>query len=242
MGLRVDATKAVSINDAHQEGVDTSVASNPTVAVIKGLEVHHIFSRNGKGGRRDDGNPLIHSLKNQNGFSITQHWKQQLFNRAKDIILKMPDDLRTYDSCLAVPSSSPFCADVTHLVSATLGIPVHAGSPLRKALVGEVLADLTAAEPKMRPSMRDGYTSQLHTWQRMDPLATCQAKLVDTTIRHLFRLLLPSDDLPDLGGRRILIVDDILSSGSSLLSTRSVLANLSVSMVTGITFLGGLKV
>ena len=85
MGIRVDKTKVVSINDAHEEGVDTSTQNNPAVARLQGLEVHHIFRRNGRGERRDDGNPLIHALKGQRGFSITAYWKGQLFNRARMI-------------------------------------------------------------------------------------------------------------------------------------------------------------
>ena len=35
MGIRVDKTKVVSINDAHEEGVDTSTQNNPAVARLQ---------------------------------------------------------------------------------------------------------------------------------------------------------------------------------------------------------------
>lgn len=238
MGIRVDAAKAVSINDTNEDGVDTSIGGNPTRTIIKGLEIHHIFSRNGKGGRRDDGNPLIHALKAQKGFTITPFWRQQLFGRARAILQKLPEDIKEYDHCLAVPSSSPFCLDVTQLISEVLDVPILAGAPLRKASVGEVLADVAASPPKVRPAMKAAYTSQINTWQKIDPIAICQAKVVNTTIRHLFRFMKPSQHLPDLSERRVIVIDDILSSGSSILSAREFLTNQLGAKVTGITFLG----
>ena len=238
MGIRVDNTFFVSINDAHEEGVDTSIENNPTFAWMQGLEVHHIFRRNGRGGRRDDGNPLIHALKGQRGFSITAHWKGQLFNRARIIIGSMPDELTEFDHCLALPSSSPFCRECAALISETMNVPLMDNAPFRKKLIGEMLADVEAAPMKVKPGKMGSYRSQLNTWQNANPEAVCQAKTVDTSIRPLFRFLAPIDDAPNLAGQRLLVVDDIMSSGSSLLSAREILVNQLDAEVTGITFLG----
>ena len=92
----------------------------------------------------------------------------------------------------------------------------------------------------MKPGMRGNYTTQLNTWQDADPEAICQTKSVDTTIRPLFQFLAPIDGAPDLAGRRIIVIDDIMSSGSSLLSAREILGNRLGAEVVGITFLGPL--
>ena len=240
MGIRVDNTKVVSINDAHEEGVDTSIQNNPTVARLQGLEVHHIFRRNGRGERRDDGNPLNYALKGQRGFSITAYWKGQLLNRARMIIGSMPDCLTEFDQCLELPSSSPFCRECAVLISETMNVPLMNEAPFRKKLIGEMLADVESAPMKVKPGKLGSYKSQLNTWQNANPDAICQAKTVDTAIRPLFRFLAPIDDVPNLAGQRILVVDDIMSSGSSLLSAREILVNQFDAEVTGITFLGRL--
>lgn len=238
MGIMVSEQKAVSLNDSHEDGVDTSVEANPTHSFIKGLHVHHIFSRNGKGKRRDDGNPLIHALKGQKSFTITQHWKSQLFNRAVEILAKMPHELRDFDQCIAVPSSSPFCRECAQLISGALGVPLLEGQTLHKKLIGEVLADIASNPPKVRPGLKNDYTTQLNTWQQADPAAICQAKLVETSIRPLFDFLKPAKDLPELVGKRLILIDDIMSSGSSMLSGRAILANQLGAEVQGVTFLG----
>ena len=230
----------VSINDAHEEGVDTSTQNNPAVARLQGLEVHHIFRRNGRGERRDDGNPLIHALKGQRGFSITAYWKGQLFNRARMIIGSMPDGLTEFDQCLTLPSSSPFCRECAVLISETINVPLMNEAPFRKKLIGEMLADVEAAPMKVKPGKLGSYKSQLNTWQNSNPDAICQAKTVDTAIRPLFRFLAPIDDVSNLAGQRLLVVDDIMSSGSWLLSAREILVTQFDAEVTGITFLGRL--
>ena len=241
MGIRVDNAKVVSINDAHQEGVDTSLENNPTSSVPKGLRVHHIFSRNGKGQRRDDGNPLIHALKQQRGFTVTEHWKSQLCNRGRIIVGSIPEELSGFDYCLAIPSSSAFCGECANLVSGTLGVPVMGEVPFRKKHVGEMLADVAVAPPRMKLGMRDKYTTQLNTWQSADPKAICHAKSVDTSIRSLFQFLTLIDGAPDIANRRLIVVDDIISSGSSLLSAREILVNQLCAEMVGVTFLGPLR-
>ena len=240
MGILVDNAKVVSINDAHQEGVDTSLEKNPTSSVAKGLRVHHIFSRNRKGRRRDDGNPLIHALKRQKGFTITAHWKSQLLNKGRTIVGSMQDELSDFDYCLAIPSSSTFCDECAVLVSETLGVPMLGEALFRKKLIGEMLADVAASPPRMKPSMRVKYTSQLNTWQSADPEVICHAKSVDTSIRAHFQFLKLIDGVPDIAYRRFIVVDDIMSSGSSLLSAREILVNQLGAEAVGVTFLGPL--
>jgi hypothetical protein len=78
MGIEVSPEKAVSLNDEHEKGVDTSVEGNSTRQKLKAIQVLNVFSRNRKGDRRGDGNPLIHPLKGRRGFTITLFWKNQL--------------------------------------------------------------------------------------------------------------------------------------------------------------------
>ncbi|WP_156453493.1 hypothetical protein [Methylobacterium sp. CCH5-D2] len=148
MGIEVSATKVVTVNDAHQNGVDTSVEANPTRGRLKGIRLTHVFSRNRKGGRRDDGNPLMHALKGRRGYSIMPFWEQQLLTRAEHILAKASEDLQGFDHCMPIPSSSAFCARFAALVSAASGAPLLDPSFLCKRQVGELLAEARAAPPQ----------------------------------------------------------------------------------------------
>lgn len=239
MGIEVSATKVVTVNDAHQNGVDTSVEANPTHGRLKGIRLTHIFSRNRKGDRRDDGNPLMHALKGRRGYSIMPFWEQRLLTRAKRILAKVSEDLQGFDHCMPIPSSSPFCARFAALVSAASGAPLLEPSFLCKRQVGELLAEARAAPPKMRPGLKGAFTSQLHAWEQMDPASIYQAKDIDVSLRQFFGAFALTGDPPEVRGTRILVVDDLFASGSSLLAVREILQNQLGAEVACVCFLSG---
>lgn len=238
MGISV-VIKAVSINDTHEEGVNTSVDGNPTRAVFKGIQLNHIFSRSGKTGRKDDGNPLIHALKGRNGFTITTHWKNQLMNRADRILDKMKPNLVGFTHCLPIPSASPFCAEVTQVVANKLEVPVLIPDFFRKKTVAEMLLSLTSSPPHVRPGQRTNYNGQLNSWQAMQGNSICEAKYVEPNIRLLFDFFELLPNATTLKDTRILVVDDIYSSGSSILSVRRILQNQLGAEVAYLSFLSG---
>ena len=239
MGIEVSDKKVVTINDAHQNGVDTSVDANPTGKRFKGMPVLFAFSRNSKGGRRDDGNPLIHALKRRKGFSILPFWENLLLARCKEILVKSKGELQGYDYCVPVPSSSTFCHRFCELVSAASGAPILDSSFIRKKSVGEVLVEGRAALAGVRPGLRRLLTSQLHGWEGTDSKALYQAKEVEVSLRYLFGPFALGDGGVDLTGKRVLIVDDLFASGSSLLSMRQILHDQLGADVAGVCFLSG---
>ena len=238
MGLDVSAAKAVSINDHHENGVNTSIEANPTRSRNGGTLLIHVFSRNGNGSRRDDGNPLIHAMKSRRGFTITAHWRSQVMRRARAILAKVGEDLEGFDYVMPVPSSSEFCAAFASEVAAAAQVPLLDPGFMRKATVGEVLARLAASPPKVRPGLKVTYTSQLHAWQRMDGSAEYQAKEIDVKIRHLVEPFVVHGEPPSLQGKRVLIADDLVASGTSIRSARTLLHGRGA-QVSGITFLSG---
>lgn len=240
MGIEVSATKVVTINDHHEKGVDTSVAGNPTRGKFKGITLLHVFRRNQKGDRKDDGNPLIHALKGRKGYSITAFWKGRLTARARDILTGVAQDLQGFDHCLPMPSASPFCAEFAQMVSAVSGAPILAPTFLRKRTVGELLAEIQVHPPNIKASLKQTFTSQLHAWQGADPNATYQAKDIDVALRQYFSPFTLVGDPPDLKGRKILIVDDVFATGSSLASVREIVQNQLGATVAAVFYLSGL--
>ncbi|USU05586.1 hypothetical protein NF699_02475 [Sphingomonadaceae bacterium OTU29LAMAA1] len=226
MGIEVSAAKAVTINDQHENGVDTSVAGTPYRARFQGMPLLHVFSRNQRGQRRDDGNPLIHALKGRRGFSILPFWKSQLMARAR-LILEAPHaDLEKFDFVLPLPSSSPFCAEFAAMVSDVSGTPILEPTFLRKRTVGEVLAEAKANPPaRMSPRQRSVWGSQMHAWEGTNPDAIFQAKDTEIVLRPFFRAFAVDGEGPDLTQTRVLVVDDIFATGSSLASARDILEN-----------------
>ncbi len=240
MGIEVSATKAVSINDQHENGVDTSVQGNPTLGRLKAIPLIHVFRRNLKGRRQDDdGNPLIHALKGRRGFTITQFWEQQLMTRARRILGEVTEHLQGFDHCMPMPSSSPFCAKFAAEVAEVAGAPLLPPTFLRKKRVGEVLLELAANPPRLRPALRGPYTSQLHAWQGLDAIADYQAKDVPLNLRHLVGPFAIQGTPPNLAGQRILVVDDLFATGSSMLAAREILQNQLSAEVAGVYFLSG---
>jgi len=239
VGIEVSTTSVVTINDTHENGVDTSVGGNPSSRHFKGMPVLYVFSRNSKGGRRDDGNPLIHALKGRRGFSIMPFWQNQLMTRAEHILLKANAALQGFDYCVPVPSSSPFCATFAALVSKVSGAPVLPPTFVSKKSVGTVLAEGQLALNNIRHGLRSVLTSQLHAWEGADHNALYQAKELDLRIRPLFGPFVYDGQGPDLKGKRVLIVDDLFASGSSLLSMRHILQDDLGADVAAVCFLSG---
>lgn len=239
MGIDVGRDKAVSINETHEHGVDTSEDRNPTVSKFHGMFVMHVFRRNQRGTRSDDGNPLIYALKSLKSFSITRHWESWLFRRALAIIAKERDALSAYDLCIPIPSSSPFCERFAAVVSDQLGIDILVPTFIRKRTIGAVLADATANPPKVRRGAADDFKRQLRTWTAVNGEATYQAKDVATSIRTLFKPLETTPEAPDLTGLKVLIVDDLFATGSSLLTMRELLEGLGARQVGALCFLSG---
>lgn len=239
MGIEVSAANVVTINDHHQNGVDTSVEDNPTEGRFKDIPLLYVFSRNKMGPRRDDGNPLVHALKGRKGFSILPFWKNLIMGRAQAILGKAGETLEGFDFVMPMPSSSPFCAEFAAIVSAASGAPILPPDFLRKRQVGELLADTKANPPKLRGRQKTALASQLYTWERMNPEAFYQAKDIDIHLRPFFNAFALDGYAPVIGGKRVLVVDDIFATGSSLASARAILEYQLGAQVSAVFFLSG---
>lgn len=220
MGIDVSATNVVTVNDQHENGVDTSAAGNPTRTRFKGIPVLHVLRRNTRGRRRDDGNPLVHALKGRKGFSIMPHWKGVVMARAQAILAAAAGDLQGFDFVMPMPSSSPFCAEFAALVAVAANAPILEPDFLRKRKVGEMLAEAKASPPSVGKRWRTALASQMHSWEGANPDATYQAKDVDVHLRQFFDAFTLDGDVPNLQDRRILVVDDVFATGSSLSAMR----------------------
>jgi hypothetical protein len=161
--------------------------------------------------------------------------------RADLILEKVQSNLAGFTHCMPIPSSSPFCSEVTDLFANRLELPILQPTFFRKKTVQEMLVGLQAHPPKVRKGQKTAYNGQLNTWQALPGATVCEAKNVDTTIRLLFDFFLLLPGAARLDGQRILIVDDIFSSGSSVLSVREIVCNQLGAEVAYVSFLSGMR-
>jgi hypothetical protein len=143
------------------------------------------------------------------------------------------------DYCLPVPSSSSFCGKFAALVAHVLEKPILDPTFVRKKRLGELLSEIEVNPPKVRPALRTAYTSQLHAWQNNDPFAEYEAKEVDMSLRLLFNMFIREGEAPDIVEKKILIIDDLFATGSSVVSMREILQNQLGARVKSICFLSG---
>lgn len=132
------------------------------------------------------------------------------------------------------------------MVSQISGVPLVDPSFLRKSLVSEVLHDYNQNPPKMKRGQVDKVTSQVNFWSKLPGAATVEVKEVTPiTIRPLFQFFRLSGAvpvlMPPLAGARVMIVDDVMSSGASLYSVRDVLRGLGIVGFSYVAFMGPLR-
>lgn len=227
-------------DDTHQKRVDTSLENNPTSETICDVDVYHVFRRNKTGDKDRDGNPLIYAMKGMNGYGIVPMYRQMFFRRADEIIATIAGKFEA-DFVMPIPSSYGFCGEVAERVSNAMGVPLLASNFILKKTIGEVLAQYGELVPDdLKPKARQEYKSQLAVWRRMDEHRHVSMKEIDNSIRRCFQHLKISDDPPDIAGRKIVVVDDLMSTGTSLISTFELLRSAGAVVSGGVCFLSGL--
>lgn len=241
MGINISATNFVAFDDTHQRRVNTSLDANPTVQMLDDIRVHHIFQRNNDGDLNRDGNPLVKAMKGMDGFRIMPIYRTQFMTRARLIVEGFAGDLEV-DAVLPMPSSYGFSREVAELLSDVTGKELIEPSFLRKRTIGEMLAQYDGNVPDdLNKKRRDLFKHQLGVWQGAAPGQLVSMKRIDPKIRSCFQPLCLTEDVPDLGDRRILIVDDLLATGSSIVGVASLLRDgIGCPTPSAVCFLSGL--
>jgi hypothetical protein len=240
LGINVE-NKFVSIDQSHQDLVDTSDTNNPTKGLIGELFVHYVFRRKKTNTHNGDGNPLVYALKGIKGYKIKPSDLEILYGLADEILSRLVDDLEV-DAVLDVPSSKPLCRLFASRVSGVLGVPLIESSFLRKRTVGEVLNFVDAKFPEItKGSDRKAFKSVLGVLRNSDRENIFQMKDVSRSVRKFFRPFVAIPTTPNLAGRRILLVDDLVSSGTSIMSVAECLRELGASVENGICLLSDLS-
>lgn len=240
MGLNITGDRWVSFDDTHQSRVDTSIESNPIRGRAGDVDLRFVFRRNKTGDLDRDGNPLIYAMKGMNGYRIVPMYRQMFFKRAAVIIEKVAADLHA-DFIMPVPSSYDFCSEFSLFLSEQLAVPHLDSHFLGKRTIQEILAGEIVSPSKI-PNRRTRtlYASQLAAWRKMEPDQHIAMKELDPKIRHFFQPLKIIKKMPSIRNAKILVVDDLMSSGTSIRSAAGALRGQGASVNEGVCFLSGL--
>lgn len=241
MGLNINTDKTVSFDDSHQNRVNTSMVSNPTYKTLGDIHVTHVFRRNKTGDKDRDGNPLIYALKEMKGYRINPEEHAKFFSRAAQIVSKFRDELQA-DYVMPLPSSKPFCREFAQFFSDVTMIDYLAPDFMRKKTVDEVLLEHrdSPVSSGLNKYAKRNYNAQLKAWRGMGGSQLVSMKELDASIRHCFNPLVIDDVPHQIRGSRIVLIDDLMSSGASLISAASLMNSQGFIISRGVCFLSGL--
>lgn len=240
MGLDISSENKITLSDSHQKRVNTSLDDNPSNSKLNELQLIHLLKRIKSNDDDGDGNPLIYALKNMKGYSITAEETEKVFTIAQAILEKSVDRLDA-DYILPLPSNNNVCMKVAKLVSSVLNIDLIICDFIQKKTVGKMLEEYGTELPvDLDGSILKTYKSQLKSWRKMTPGQTVSMKDINVKIRKLFSPLEFTGDIPNLSGHRVILVDDLMSSGSSLISAKNLLLTIDCTTEYGVCLLSPL--
>lgn len=239
MGIDVGADRRVTFNPNHEQRVATDPGRPIPQFKAGAMPVVSVFRRQKSGQDNHDGNPLIFALKHRRGYSIERSDFREILSRGRRIVPAALALLPAYDLVVPLPSSSP----ITRLLGRHVARQPPASAILEcleKATVGGVLA-MAPAPAQVAPKLRRDYTSLLNTWQSLAPNSLVEMKEVRQSLRPLVSPILATAAAAACAGRRVLLIDDIYGTGSSLLSARNALAPFGPAEVSALTLLSRLR-
>jgi hypothetical protein len=245
MGIELDdiedghgrALSYVSINLAHNDGLDMSLAGNPTRSLLNGFPVYSIFRRRRLSTSDADGNPLIYALKEMKKFRIDATNAGLMWDTASKILAQWELPWQP-TSVLALPSRHTTSSDLAAVISDRFGIEQFHSDSICKKSVGEVIAD--AEQFKEAGGVPDAdmseFKKQLGRLSSAPANRTFQMKEIKSVrVRHYFQPWKSTSVAAVPLGRDVLLVDDLVGSGASLLTCARHLEDQGCSVLGGLS-------
>ncbi len=203
------------------------------------IDVTHIFKRNRTGDADRDGNPLIYALKGMKGYRIQDAEKARFMERATQLCRSI--EYIEADMIVAVPSSKPFCVEFARMISAALDVEIFEEAFIAKSTVNDALVQARRSRPDIgNRSVRKSYNRQLAAWEKMSADRLVSMKEIDTKVRGYFKPFVLSRTPEQLIGKRILLIDDLMSSGTSMRTCSRLMVDEGIDARQGLFFLSGI--
>lgn len=229
-------TYDVGVDLSHNDGVDMSLAGNPTVTAVGDLQVFSLFRRRRLSTSEADGNPLIYALKGLNGYAIDEAGKGLMWETAGEIFRAWTCPWKP-THIAAIPSRHSVSVDLASRIAAFLEVEYVPVPLVHKRTVAEVLEE---AEPlkdsdAVPESDLKAFKSQLGRLSTALPGKTFQMKEINVRVRQYFHPWRVSEEAKDFVGHDLLLVDDLIGSGASLSTCAKCLGENGHSIVGGMS-------
>lgn len=233
-GIDVDViAKTVKFTDAHEELVDTSL-SNPTYT-DEGIKVISVFKRKKSSTELiSDGNPLVYALKGKSDWQISSDDAELMWNRVDDILKKIKNE---YDVVVLSPSSNGLVSVFAQRIKEALN---------NIEIIEDCLLKLTKEEIIELSPFKGFSEEELEQMERalkrMDywfEAKHMNKKLLSKLSDNLTKLNPAHNYLHKIYNKRVLLIDDVYSSGSTLKSCNNSLLSLSPSNITNLVMFSG---
>ncbi len=221
MGIDVTKDKRVIYNGSHQNLIVTDIEKNPTTSRKHGLVIRSLFKRRRSKGHKSDGNPLIYALKARSGYSISNRELCKFLPAFYAILHKAPS-AGTYDIIVPLPSSHKINRVVAKRVMRFYPNASLVHNALDKKTIGEVVKgfDLNGISNRHLRREAKQLLGRLHKADQRKLFA--MKEVGNHRLRQHIEPLKVSEDM-DFTGMRVLLTDDLLSSGNTLLSAYNIL-------------------
>ena len=242
-----EATWTVSYNSNHEDNVETSEVTNPTMVSKYGnnVEVWSIFKR--KSGAVDDGNPLVYALKGEGGWHFKSNKdKNAIFSQMEKITKKF---FETHSSHVTVilPSDGALNSLFANIIKQYNGNSIFIDDLLIKMSVEEVRRIILEPNSPFRKVFNtpnlfrraiaefDMYTSKMGDKYRTHLMRNRDIRtVVEQTIRIDYPQVAKYFD--NINGKDVLFVDDNIGRGSSIrISTRELQRYFTPNSITFLT-------
>lgn len=245
MGLKVTEGKDadnktifdVAIDLTHNDGLDMSLGGNPTVIKIKELQVFSLFRRRRLSTNEADGNPLIYAIKNLNQFRIDDENAAVMWATAAKIFAAWKCPWKP-TGVMSIPSRHSASDDLAANISKWMGIEHVSGDMVCKKTVAEVLAEAEHLKESGGVPEHDlkAFKKQLGQLSTAPSGKVFQMKEVrDVSIRHHFQPWKTTGKTGEATGHDLLLVDDLIGSGASLVTCAQFLTESGYPVVGGMS-------
>jgi hypothetical protein len=225
MGLTIKGNK-VEVDPTHNQLLNTGVNGNPFVQIIGALPdemyVYSTFQRHmtprslsrDPNIKRGDNCHLIYALKKKDKWHTTFGSVRHLRRNFTEIVAKMKADTDkhvTYDALIPMPSGHAISDLYAERIAEIYGCPVLNG----------VFTKITVQDARQQLARVNLPVPEKKKLQnRLQGNGLLSIKVIPTEYRYLFTAVTLQPSQIPAGCEKILLVDDLLATGSTLLAAR----------------------
>ena len=229
-GIDIDYdNQRVMYNPKHQNNVNTSIESNPSVDIdlIPGVEVWSIFSRNRVDVR--DGNPLVYALKGEGKWTFRSESDRKAIIGQFDLIADKFLATHRYDVTVIAPTSNPLNEFIVKMITSKRpGIEYIRGALLKLSTddIASMVEDKDSIFVRTYKDEIDAARRMLFTYlERMDRERdgvftrhlidnSKMRNVLDRTLKNNDELV--AEDAAKITDHDVLLIDDTISRGQTI--------------------------